>query len=109
MVGPPDTTTALSASARLSRPSASSRVLPRAASLANIGPNSGGMLWPSAMPVSTRSPGPVGMRNSVTTPGDAAKPLYGSSAFRRTSIACPVLAGGTGVQPPAARHVEFAA
>ena len=74
-VGPPDTTITLSASARFNRPSASSRPWPRAASLANIGPNSGGIELPSAIPVSTRRPGPVGVRKSVTTPGDAANPL----------------------------------
>ena len=48
---------------------------------------SGGMRSPSTRPVSTRTPGPAGIRQRRTVPGVGAKSRDGSSAVRRTSIA----------------------
>ena len=71
--------------------------------LAIIESNSGGTASPSATPLSTRTPGPVGSRSSVMRPGAGANPRAGSSAFSRTSIAWPRAGGGSpSSRPPAA-------
>ena len=103
LVVPPSTTTIVSPSARRRRASASSRSRPQAISLATMESNSAGITSPSATPVSTRTPGPVGSRSSAIRPGAGAKPSAGSSAFRRASTACPVAGGGSpSSRPPAA-------
>src|SRR4051812_25413518 len=64
---------------------------------------SGGMTSPAEMPRSTRTPGPEARSRTWTRPGVGAKPIAGSSAFKRASIACPTGAGGSpSRRPPAA-------
>ena len=69
--------------------------------------NSAGMTSPSATPVSTRTPGPVGRRSRAIRPGAGTKPRAGSSALRRASTAWPVGRGRLAFQPPAGRDVEL--
>ena len=87
MVVPSSIITSVSAIARRRRAIASGRVAPWAMIFAIIESNSGGTVSPSATPVSTRTPGPLGSRRSEIRPGEGAKPRAGSSAFRRASIA----------------------
>ena len=103
----PRLTTIVSPSARRRRASASSRSRPQAISLATMESNSAGITSPSATPVSTRTPGPVGSRSSAIRPGAGAKPSAGSSAFRRASTACPVARRGLALEPAAGGHVEL--
>ncbi len=89
LVAPPWMTTVVSAIARRSRPSASSRFFPYAMTLAIIESKSPGMLSPSLTPVSTRMPGPAGNSSRTILPGEGAKSRSGSSALSRASMACP--------------------
>ena len=82
---------------------------PQAMTLAIIESNSAGMTSPSATPVSTRTPGPVGSRSSAMRPGAGAKPSAGSSAFSRASIAWPRGARRLALEPPAGGDVRAAA
>ena len=102
-VAPPAMITVVSASARRSLPSASSRSRPYAMIFAIIESKSAGMVSPSLTPVSTRMPGPVGRSSRTMRPGDGAKSRSGSSALSRASMACPISAGGLPASfPPAA-------
>ena len=107
LVVPPSTTTIVSASAQRRRASASSRSLPQAMTLAIIESNSAGMTSPSATPVSTRTPGPVGRRSRAIRPGAGRKPSAGSSALSRASTAWPVGRRRLAFQPPAGGDVEL--
>ena len=103
MVVPSSIATIVSATARRSRPIAWSRVSPWAMILAIIESNSGGIVSPSATPLSTRTPGPPGSLSRLMRPGDGEKPRPGSSALRRTSMAWPRDGGGSpSSRPPAA-------
>ena len=103
-VVPPSTTTIVSASARCSRASASSRSRPQAMILAIIESNSAGITSPSATPVSTRTPGPGGQpqqRDPVRVRGqEAARGILGVDArldrvpVRRRRLALEPAAGG---------------
>ena len=55
--------------------------------LASIESNSDGIVSPAEMPESTRMPGPEGSSSSAMRPGVGTKPLEGSSAQMRASIA----------------------
>ena len=82
-----------------------SRSRPWAMILAIIESNSGGTTSPSATPVSTRTPGPVGQpQQRRSRPGAGANPRAGSSALSRTSIAWPRGGGGVALEPAARRR-----
>src|ERR1700710_2692544 len=69
--------------------------------LAIIESKSGGMVSPSATPVSTRMPGPAGRSRRAMRPGEGAKSRSGASALSRASTACPRSTGGGGAGAPA--------
>src|ERR671920_853653 len=58
------------------------------------------MTSPTVMPVSTRTPGPVGRRMNSTVPGAGAKSCSASSALNRASTACPNSGGGAHARRP---------
>ena len=103
LVLPPSMITMVSATARRSRASASSRSAPKAMILAIIESKSAGITSPVLNPVSTRTPGPAGSCSSWIRPGAGAKSRSGSSAFNRASTAWPASAGRSPSSlPPAA-------
>ncbi len=79
--------TSTSSSARRSRAIAAARSPAWTMSLATRLSYSAGIRSPASIAVSTRTPGPDGIRQRVTRPGAGAKSRPGSSADRRTSIA----------------------
>ena len=100
--------TVVSAIARRSRPSASSRSRPYAMIFAIIESKSAGMVSPSLTPVSTRMPGPAGSvqpRDAARATG--AKSRSGSSALSRASMACPRSAGGAPSSRPPDGDVQL--
>ena len=65
------------------------------------------MTSPTDMPVSTRTPGPVGRRMNSTVPGAGAKSCSASSALSRASTAWPNSAGGLALEPAAGGDVDL--
>ena len=82
-------------------------VSPQAMTLAIIESYSGAITSPSATPVSTRMPGPVGRSRVSMRPGAGANPASGSSALSRASNAWPASGGALALEPSAHGDVEL--
>ena len=104
LVAPPSMITVVSAIARRSRPSASSRSRPYAMIFAIIESKSAGMVSPSLTPVSTRMPGPAGSASRAMRPGDGREVAVGVLGVEPglDGVAAPRPAGSPSSLPPAA-------
>ena len=99
--------TVVSAIARRSRPSASSRSRPYAMIFAIIESKSAGMVSPSLTPVSTRMPGPAGSTSRAIRPGDGREVAVGVLGVEPGLDGVPGLGRLLAVQPAAAGHVQL--
>ena len=80
---------------------------PRQSAWRSVESSSARMRSPSATPVSTRSPGPVGSRRWTSRPGAGAKASVGSSAHRRSLDRVPDRRGRVAIEPPARGDVQL--
>src|SRR5450756_1944642 len=100
--------TSVSSRAPARRRSASARSEPWAMILARSGSKAPPTRSPAAIPASTRippwpagpkAPTPSGHRTATTGPAEGRKPAEGSSAFSRTSTACPPVSRAASTSP----------